>query len=158
MGKDKIAVYPGSFDPITFGHIDVIERGRKLFDKLIIAVLENSSKEPLFSVDERIDMIRQSVPGIEAESFSGLLVDFVRKKNASFVLRGLRAVSDFDYEFQMAIANKELLPDLDTVFVMTDKEHFYLNSSLVKEMARNRAPLENFVPKPVELALRRKFK
>jgi pantetheine-phosphate adenylyltransferase len=156
--QQKIAVYPGSFDPITFGHMDVIERSRKVFDKIIIAVLENARKECLFSVDERIDMIKQAFPGLEVESFSGLLVDFLKKKNAFFVIRGLRAVSDFDYEFQMAIVNKGLLPEAETVFVMTDKKYFYLNSTLVKELAKNRTSLREFVPIHVEKALTEKLK
>jgi pantetheine-phosphate adenylyltransferase len=138
---------------VTFGHMDVIERSRKIFDKVIVAVLENTRKECMFSVQERMDLIRKAVPGLEVESFSGLLVDFLKRKNASFVIRGLRAVSDFDYEFQMAIANKSMLPEAETIFVMTDKKYFYLNSSLVKELAKNRAPLKEFVPAHVEKAL-----
>ncbi|MBI4171097.1 MAG: pantetheine-phosphate adenylyltransferase [Candidatus Aenigmarchaeota archaeon] len=155
---NKIAVYPGTFDPITYGHIDVIKRSQKLFEKVIVAVLENSRKSCLFSTAERIDMIKNSVADIEVESFSGLLVDFLKRKNAFFVIRGLRAVSDFDYEFQMAIANKSLVPEIETIFIMTDKEHFYLNSTLVKELAKNRADLKDLVPEPVERALQEKFK
>lgn len=158
MEENKIAVYPGSFDPITYGHIDVIKRSQKIFDKVIVAVLENGRKTCLFDAQERMDLIRKSVPDVEVASFSGLLVDFLMKKNAFFVIRGLRAVSDFDYEFQMAIANKSLFPKAETIFIMTDKEHFYLNSGLVKELARNHAYLKDFVPLAVEKALRQKFK
>ncbi len=156
--KERIAVYPGSFDPITNGHIDVLRRGQKIFDKVIVAVLENTRKQCMFSVGERMDLIRQSVGDVEVDAFSGLLVDFLKKKNARFVIRGLRAVSDFDYEFQMAIANKGLDPGIETIFIMTDKEYFYLNSSLVKELAINRAPLKNLVPPAVERALLEKLK
>lgn len=156
--QERIAVYPGSFDPVTFGHMDVIERSCKIFDRVIVAVLENSRKGCLFPVQERVGMVKKSVPGVDIESFSGLLVDFLRKNSALFVIRGLRAVSDFDYEFQMAIANKGLYPDLETIFIMTDKKYFYLNSGLVKELARNGAPLSDFVPPHVEAALREKFK
>ena len=158
METDKIAIYPGSFDPITFGHIDVIRRSQKIFDKVIVAVLENSQKQCMFSAQERIKMIMQACPSVRVESFSGLLVDFLRKEKANFIIRGLRAVSDFEYEFQMEVANKNLCPDAETVLVMTDKEYFYLSSTLVKELAKGRAPLDKFVPRHVEEALRSKFR
>jgi len=155
----RTAVYPGSFDPVTNGHIDVIKRSLKLFDKIIVAVLENSRKEPLFSVKERIEMIKAATKGMnaEVESFSGLLVDYLKKKKTNFVIRGLRAMSDFDYEFQMAIANKSMNSEIETIFIMTDKKYFYLNSRLVKEMARLGGPLGEFVPRHVENELREKF-
>ncbi len=157
--KEKTAVYPGSFDPITHGHIDVIKRALKIFDRLIIAVLENGNKDCLFSSAERVNMIKDATKNmrVEVESFSGLLVDYLRKKKTVFVVRGLRAVSDFDYEFQMAIANKKLEPEIETFFILTDKEYFYLSSTTVKELARNKANVSSFVPKNVQGALKRKF-
>ena len=157
--KERIAVYPGSFDPITNGHLDVIGRALKIFDKLVIAVLENGNKECLFSSKERADMIKGATKGmrVEVESFSGLLVDYLRKKKTSLVVRGLRAVSDFDHEFQMAIANKKLEPETETIFILTDKEYFYLSSTTVKELARNKADVKDFVPKNVQAALEKKF-
>jgi pantetheine-phosphate adenylyltransferase len=158
--NEKIAVYPGSFDPVTFGHIDVIRRSLKIFDRVIVAVLENDVKKPLFTLDERVAMIKGALAGeknVDVDHFSGLLVDYMKKKNALFTVRGLRAMSDFDYEFQMAVANKDMVPAMETVFVVTDKKYFYLNSRLVKELARFGGPLSELVPENVELALKKKF-
>lgn len=157
----KTAVYPGSFDPVTNGHIDVIQRALKVFDRVVVAVLENKSKQPLFTIEERLDMAKQALANlknVEVESFSGLLVDYLKKKKTAFTIRGLRAMSDFDYEFQMAIANKNMNPEIETIFIATDKKYFYLNSRLVKELARLGGPLSDLVPKHVEDALREKFK
>lgn len=157
----KTAVYPGTFDPITNGHIDVIKRALKIYDKLIIAVDEKPRKELLFSTEERIDMIKYATKDIgdrvEVESFGTLLVDYAKTRGIKFIVRGLRAVSDFDREFQMAIANKEMGNDIETIFVMTDKDYFYLNSTLVKEVARYGGKISNFVPDYVEKKLREKF-
>jgi len=152
----KTAVYPGKFDPITFGHIDVIRRALKIFDRLIVAVAE-SSKETLFTKDERIEMIRRATKNVEVESFSSLLVDYLKEKRLNIVVRGLRAVSDFDKEFQMAVMNNKLYPEMETIFIMTDKRYFYLNSRLIKELAKLGGSLEDFVPKNVEEKLREKF-
>jgi len=158
MSDMKTAVYPGTFDPITNGHLDVIKRALKIFDKVIIAVLENEKKQPIFSAAERIEMIKEATKDldVEVESFDGLLVNFLKKKNASIIIRGMRAMSDFDYEFQMAIANKKM-GEAETIFIVTDKEYFYLNSRLVKELARLGGPLGGLVTKNVEEALRKKF-
>jgi pantetheine-phosphate adenylyltransferase len=156
----KTVVYAGSFDPITYGHIDVIKRALGVFDKVVVAILENKDKQPLFTIDERLDMVRKALSGtknVEIDSFSGLLVNYLKKKNTKFTIRGLRAMSDFDYEFQMAIANKNMDPDMETFFVVTDKKYFYLNSRLVKELARLGGPLNDLVPKNVEAKLREKF-
>lgn len=154
----KVAVYPGTFDPITNGHLDIINRGLEIFDSVIVAVLENAKKKPLFSAEERVEMIRNSVDRrTEVGSFSGLLVDYMKKKNTRFELRGMRAMSDFDYEFQMSIANKKLWPEMETVFIMTDQKYLYLNSSLVKELARLGADISEFVPKNVETVLKKKL-
>jgi pantetheine-phosphate adenylyltransferase len=144
-----IYVYPGSFDPITNGHLDIILRASKLCDKLIVAVGRNESKKPSFTVEERIDFIRSSLDGrddIVVTSFSGLLADFVRKTGAKTVVKGLRAMSDFEYEFQMALLNKNLEPDMETLFMMTNVNYSYLSSSAVKEIARNGGNIEGLVP------------
>lgn len=156
----KTAVYPGSFDPITNGHIDVIRRSLKVFDKVIVAVLENKNKQPLFAVDERVEMARKalaSMKNVEIEAFSGLLADYLRGKKTKFIVRGLRAMSDFDYEFQMATVNKDMDAEIETFFIVTDKKYFYLNSRLVKELARLGGPVSELVPKNVEAKLRKKF-
>jgi pantetheine-phosphate adenylyltransferase len=158
----KIAVYPGAFDPITYGHIDVIKRTLEIFDELIIAVVEKPRKELLFTTEERINMIKESIKemnikNIVVESFDTLLVEYLKDRNIGFVIRGLRAVSDFDREFQMAVANKDM-GGIDTIFIMTDKKYFYLNSTLVKEIARYGGPLKSIVPNVVEKRLREKFK
>ena len=147
----KTAVYPGSFDPITNGHLDVIIRAANIFDKLVVAVLNNSSKHPVFSVEERVELIRESVPKIPGceitvTSFDGLLADFAQEIGATTVVKGLRAMSDFEYEFQMALANRKLNPDLDTVFLMTSAEYMYLSSSVVKDIAVHGGSVAGFVP------------
>lgn len=143
------AVYPGSFDPCTIGHLDIIERSSKLFDKLYVAVLTNSSKSPLFTVEERIELLKKataSFDNVEICSFSGLLVDFLKDIGASVVIKGIRAVSDYEYEFQMALTNKELYPDMETLFLHSSKEFMFLSSSIVKEIAKYGGSLEGLVP------------
>ena len=146
----KTAVYPGSFDPCTNGHLDIITRASKLFDKVVVAVLVNSSKTPLFSAEERVAMIKKvtsDLDNVEVVSFSGLLVDFIKEHNADIVLKGLRAVSDFEYEFQMALTNKKLSDSFETLFLPTSAEYMFLSSSVVKEIARYEGNLDGLVPK-----------
>lgn len=148
----KIAVYPGSFDPITCGHLDIIKRSCKLFDKVIVAVLNNSSKSPLFSVEERVELIKKctsSIPNCEVQSFSGLLVDFVKQSGADTVVRGLRAISDFEYEFQMSLLNKKLAPDIETVFMVTDLNCLYISSSVVKEICHYGGSADGLIPNEI---------
>lgn len=159
MSKHK-AVYPGSFDPITFGHLDIIQRGLEVFDELIIAVARNSEKKGLFTIDERLEMIRQTVgddPRLKVDTFEGLLVDYVAKQKARVILRGLRAVSDFEYEFQIAQMNHTVHEQIETLFMMTSVPYGYLSSSIVKEVASLNGPVDSFVPAPVKAALERKF-
>lgn len=145
----SVAVYPGSFDPCTNGHLDIINRSSKLFDKLIVGVLTNMSKSPTFTVEERIELLKSAVseyPNVEVRSFSGLLVDFMREIDAKVVIKGIRAVSDFEYEFQMALTNKALYPELETLFLHTGQEYMFLSSSVVKEIARYGGSLKGLVP------------
>lgn len=156
----KIAVYPGSFDPVTNGHVDVIRRALNIFDKVIVAVFDNPpKKDVLFTPRERVEMIKNAVnhDNVEVEAFSGLLVDYLKKKNIKFIVRGLRAMSDFDVEFQMAIVNKELDNGVETVFIVTDKKYFYLNSTLIKELSRHGGNIKDLVAPYVENKLREKF-
>lgn len=156
----KVAVYPGSFDPITNAHIDIIQRACVMFDKIIVSVLINQNKKPLFSTSERIDMIKDSVKNlsnVEVDSFEGLLVNYLEKKNANIIVRGLRAVSDFEIEFQMALTNKKLSPDIDTVFLITKLEYSYLSSSATKEIARFGGKLLDMVPEYVDTKLKQKM-
>src|SRR3990167_2138002 len=156
----KTAVYPGSFDPITNGHIDVIERALKLFDKVIVAVGDNPEKKPLFSTKERIAMLREStkhLKNLEIDSFSGLLIDYVKGKNSRIIIRGLRAVSDFEFEFQRALLNRVVDGGIETIFIMTKEDYVYLNSSIIKEMAMFGGKVNGLVPKIVEEKLREKF-
>jgi pantetheine-phosphate adenylyltransferase len=158
MARD--AIYPGSFDPLTNGHLAIIQRGLKLFDRLIVAVANNPQKQPLFSVEERKAMIAEAVgndPRVEIDSFDGLLVDFVRRKGISAVLRGLRAVSDFEYEFQLANMNHKLLPTLESVFVMTGEDYFFVSARLVREVALFGGDVTGLVPPLVAERLRRKI-
>ena len=157
----RTVVYPGSFDPCTNGHLDIIERSSRLFDKVVVAVLVNSAKHPLFSVEERIALLRIAVkdlPNLEIRSFSGLLIDFMKEIHADMIIKGIRAVSHFEYEFQMALTNKELLPDIETLFLHTSKEFMFLSSSIVKEIARYGGKLEGLVPDSIIPAIRAKFK
>jgi len=160
MKKRRIAVYPGSFDPVTNGHIDVIKRAVQLFDHVVVAVIENPGKKALFSADERMEMLKAVTTGIssiEISRFGGLLVDYVKKKRASIIIRGLRAVSDFEYEFQMALTNRKLAPDIETVFLMPAEAYTYLSSSIVKEVVNLKGRVKGLVPREVEERLRRKL-
>lgn len=155
------AVYPGSFDPVTNGHLDVVERARKLFDEVIVAVAHNDEKQPLFSLEERLNFLRQTVGKIEnvrVAHFEGLLVEFARNQQANAVIRGLRAVSDFEFEFQMALMNRKLEGDVETIFLMPKEEYTYLSSRLVKEIARLGGDVTEFVPAEVADSLGKKFK
>lgn len=153
------AVYPGSFDPVTFGHLDIIQRGAKIFDKVTVAVLINPSKNPLFTVEERVELIRQvtkDMPKVEIDSFHGLLIDYMKQKKANTIIKGLRAVSDFEYELQMASINRKLDENIETFFMMTNNTYSYLSSSIVKEVARHHGPVNDLVPEVVEQALKAK--
>ncbi len=154
--KQKIAIYPGSFDPITWGHIDIIKRASLLFDHVIVAIANNMNKQPLFTVDERMEMIRASISGIaniSVDSFQGLLVKYARRNNAVAVIRGLRAVSDFEFELQMALVNRKLDEQLITVFLMPHEKYSYLNSSIVRELASLDGNIDCFVPEIVKQKL-----
>ncbi len=156
----KTAVYPGSFDPATNGHIDVIERALKLFDRIIVAVGDNPGKKPLFSTKERIEMLKEStkhLKNLEIDSFSGLLLDYAKSKNSKIIIRGLRAVSDFEFEFQRALLNRVVDSGIETVFIMTKEDYVYLNSSIIKEIAMFQGKVTGLVPKIVENKLREKF-
>lgn len=156
----KICIYPGSFDPITYGHIDIINRASQIADKLIVAVLDNREKKSLFTVDEKLDMIRDAVKdydNVEIESFEGLLVDYAKKKNARIVIRGLRAVTDFEYELQMAQINRELYHEIDTMFLLTNLKYSYLSSSAVKQVASYNGDVSKFVTPYVADMLKRKY-
>lgn len=154
------AIYPGSFDPITNGHLDVIERASKLFDEVIVAIAQNVEKEPLFTLEERLEVLRATVgrnPGVRIGQFEGLLVDFAMAEKAHAVIRGLRAVSDFEFEFQMALMNRKLQGSVETIFLMPKEDYTYLSSRLVKEIARLGGDVSKFVPADVARALREKF-
>ncbi|MCO7224468.1 pantetheine-phosphate adenylyltransferase [Pleionea sp. CnH1-48] len=156
----KIALYPGTFDPMTNGHADLVARAAKIFDKVIVAVAENPGKGPLFSVDERVDMVQRSlthVSGVEVCGFSGLLVDFARQHNAQALLRGLRAVSDFEYEFQLANMNRRLHPELESIFLTPGEANSFISSTLVREVARLGGNIDEFVPPYVAEQLHKKF-
>lgn len=156
----KIAVYPGSFDPITNGHLDVLERAIGLFDLVWITIAKNSAKTPVFTTDERVDLIRNAtahLPRVEVDTFDGLIVDYARSKNATALIRGLRAVSDFEYEFQVALMNRKLAQEITTVFLMPNEKYTYLNSSIVRELARHHTDVSDFVPPNVSAALKRLF-
>lgn len=157
--KTSVAIYPGSFDPVTNGHLDLIERGEKMFDLLIVAVLRNAEKQPLFSVQERVEMLREVTKQwstVEVDVFDGLLVDYARKRGAGVILRGIRAVSDYEYELQMALMNRKLEPRLETVFMLPGLSYSYLSSKLVREIAQLGASLNGLVPPIVEERLRAK--
>ena len=157
----KKAVYPGSFDPITNGHIDVIRRGTRVFEKLVVAVADNPAKAALFTKDERVDMIRdcvKSFKNVEVDSFDGLVVDYVHRRKAGVILRGIRTISDFEYEYQMALTNRTFASDIETVFVMTHEEFSFVSSRLIKEAVSMGGDVSSFVPKEVEKKLKAKYK
>lgn len=156
----SIAVCPGSFDPITYGHLDIIRRGAKVFEQIRVVVLNNSSKNPLFSVDERIELIKEvikDIPNVKVESFQGLLVEYAKNVNASAIIRGLRAVSDFEYEMQITSMNRVLDDEIETFFIMTNNQYSFLSSSIVKEVAKYNGKISELVPQAVEQALKIKF-
>lgn len=161
MRRDRIAVYPGTFDPVTYGHIDIIKRASEIFDKVVVAVAHNREKLTLFSVEERVAMLKSSIKGIKnvsVDDFSGLVVDYVKSIGANVVIRGLRMISDFEYEFQMAMMNRELKPNLETFFMMTGESYFYLSSHLVKEVVSLGGDVSGLVPKSVLKKLKERFK
>ena len=156
------AIYPGSFDPITYGHIDIVRRAKKLFDRLVIAIVENPNKSALFTAAERVEITQKALEGeglpcVEVTSYSGLLVDVAKSMNVEAIVRGLRANSDFDYEFQMALTNRDLNAQIETVFFMTAGRYSFLSSSMVREVKRLGGDVSSFVPKSVEEALARKY-
>lgn len=157
----RIAIYPGSFDPLTNGHLDVVQRAAKLFDRVIVAVAKNESKHALFSQAERVTLVKKAVaglPNVETDSFDGLLVEYVASKNARAVVRGLRAVSDFEFEFQLALMNRKLDENIETIFMMPKDTYTFLSSRIVKEIARLGGDISQFVPTNVQAALKKKLK
>jgi pantetheine-phosphate adenylyltransferase len=153
----RLAIYPGSFDPVTNGHLDLIERASKIFGRLIVSVLRNTEKAPMFTLNERVEMLREATqpfPGVEVDTFDGLLVDYARKLGSHVILRGIRAVSDYEYELQMALMNRRLEPELETVFMLPAVEYSYLSSHLVRELATLGGSLNGLVPPAVERRLR----
>jgi pantetheine-phosphate adenylyltransferase len=158
--RERIAVYPGSFDPITNGHLDILHRGLELFDKVILAIANNIEKKALFTVDERIDLMKKAVPSnnrVLVDTFNGLLVDYVKKVDARFVIRGLRAMNDFEYEFLMASMNRNLNKEMDTIFMMTSKDYFFVSSRTIKEVAAFGGSVWGLVPEVVEQKLKERF-
>ena len=156
----SVAVYPGSFDPVTLGHYDIIERSADIMDKLIVGVLNNSSKTPLFSVEERVDMLRsvtRHIPNVEVQSFDGLLVDFVRASRAKVIIRGLRAITDFEYELQLSQTNRVIAPEVDTMFLTTNLKYSYLSSSIVKEIAMYHGDISAFLHPDIARRVREKM-
>jgi len=157
---ERCAVYPGSFDPITNGHLNIIERSCKIFDKLIVTVAHNAAKAPVFTLDERIDLVKKSVAhlnNVTVDTFDGLLVDYMTKIGINTVIRGLRAISDFEYEFQIAHINHRLGKEIDTLFMMTSEEYFYVSSSIVREVAMLGGNIKGLVPDPVEQSFKQKY-
>lgn len=156
----RLAICPGSFDPITYGHLDIIQRGASIFDHLIVAVFNNQSKAPLFNVEERIALIEaatKDLPNVTVDSSDGLLMNYAKEKNAQAIIRGLRAVSDFEYEMQITSMNRKLDKSIETFFIMTNNQYSFLSSSIVKEVAKYQGNVSDLVPKAVELALKKKY-
>ena len=152
----RIAIYPGSFDPLTNGHVDIIQRGAQLFDRIVVAILVNAEKQPLFSVDERVAILREVFgdrPNVEVDTFAGLLVDYARRRQANVIVKGLRAVADFEFEMQMALMNRHLSPEVETVFMMPSEQYTYVSSRLVKEVAALGGSVSGLVPSVVESRL-----
>lgn len=158
----RTAIYPGSFDPLTFGHIDIIERSTRLFDQVIVSILTNPRKAPLFTVEERIaimdEILKPRFPNVEIDVFHGLLVDYAKQKNAQAIVRGVRAIADYEYEFQMALMNRRLAPDIETVFMMPAENYSYVSSRLVKEIAELGGSVSGLVPETVEKRLKHRFR
>jgi pantetheine-phosphate adenylyltransferase len=157
--SEVLAIYPGSFDPITHGHLDLIERGSRLFDHLVVAILTNIEKQPLFTVEERVEMLSEATKGmanVSVDTFSGLLVEYARRKKAKAILRGIRAFSDYEYELQMALMNRDLEPDIETVFLTPAEAYGHISSRLVKEIFQHGGPVKDLVPPLVEARLRQK--
>lgn len=160
MKRSRIAVYPGTFDPVTYGHIDIIKRAAKIYDKVIVAVAHNKEKNPLFSVEERVSMLEDSVrllKNVIVDDFDGLVVDYVKKKGSRVMIRGLRMISDFESEFQMALTNRKLSEDIETIFMMPNESYSYISSRLMKEAAKLGADVKNFIPKKVQVLLKKKL-
>jgi len=161
VSRQRVALYPGSFDPITLGHLDILERAMAIFDRVVVSVLRNPDKQPLFSVEERLELIREATRSLEGEvevdAFDGLTVEHAKRVGAIAIVRGLRAVSDFESEFQMALMNRRLDPDIHTVFLMTSAPNVFMSSALVKEVCRLGGDISEFVPPPVAEALRRRL-
>jgi pantetheine-phosphate adenylyltransferase len=157
----RTAIYPGSFDPLTNGHLDVIERAVKLFDRVVVAVAKNESKQPMFSLEERLELVRKAIkniPSAEADSFDSLLVNYVERRNAQAIVRGLRAISDFEFEFQLALMNRKLNEKIETIFMMPKDTYTFLSSRIIKEIARLNGDISSFVPAHVRAALLEKMK
>ena len=156
----KTGIYPGSFDPVTLGHFDIIERSSKIFDRLIVGVLQNSSKSPLFSTEERVNMLKDVTshfPNVEVQSFAGLLIDFVRSNDANVIVRGLRAITDFEYELQLAQMNRVIAPEIDTLFLTTNLKYAYLSSSMAKEVAMYGGDISSFLSPEIAEKVREKY-
>ena len=153
-------IYAGTFDPVTNGHLDVIQRGARIFDELVVAIADNPAKTPLFTREERINLLKQltvSYHNVKVDSFKGLLIEYVRRQKTNIILRGIRTISDFEYEFQMALTNRAIAPDIETVFVMTCEKYSYISSRLIKEAVSLGGNVSMFVPKPVEELLKKKI-
>lgn len=158
--EPSVAVCPGSFDPVTYGHLDIVTRAAEVFDKVIVAVLNNTSKQALFSVGERVELLKEvtrDIPNVEVDSFDDLLINYMKEKKAHVIVKGLRAVSDFEYELQMASVNRKLSEQIETFFMMSSNQYSYLSSSVVKQVARFKGPVSDLVPEEVEQALKAKF-
>ncbi len=157
---NRKAIYPGTFDPVTYGHLDIIKRASGLYDRVIVAIAHSDEKDPFFSVDERVGLLQEATENMEnvfVESFKGLVVDFAKANSSKVVLRGIRMISDFDYEFQMALTNRKLAPEIETVFMMPNEKYSYLSSKLIKEVASLGADISSFVPTKVEKRLKERF-